>query len=130
MKTTTFESARLGDRVWSITKGWGKIVGIDNNAGYPLQVKWDSAGIDTFTFDGYLLRTHATRTLFWDEVKIPRKPAPDAAILVETLESIAEYWNQDSNEDAMRDACEYAQTAAQVALAAYRKGGDLCTTND
>lgn len=57
--------------------------------------------------------------------------APDVAILVETLESIAEYWNQDSNEGAMRDACEYAQAAAQAALAAYHKqGGESCTTKD
>lgn len=73
----TFESAHLGDRVWSITKGWGEIVGIDKNAGYPLQVKWDSAGIDTFTFDGHLVRTHTTRTLFWDDaipIIAPTKP--------------------------------------------------------
>ena len=51
------------------------------------------------------------------------QPAPDVTILVETLESIAEYWNQDSNEGAMRDACEYARSAALAALAAYRKKG-------
>ena len=60
-----------------------------------------------------------------------QQPAPDVEILVGALESIAEYWNQDSNEDAMRDACEYAKTAAQAALAAYHKqDGDLCTTKD
>lgn len=53
------------------------------------------------------------------------QPAPDVTILVEALESIAEYWNQDSNEGAMRDACEYAQSAALAALATYlQQGGD------
>lgn len=43
--------------------------------------------------------------------------------LVKALESIAEYWNQDGNEDAMLNACEYTRSAALAALAAYRKQG-------
>ena len=88
MKTTTFETAKVGDRVWSITKGWGEIFRIDKRSEYPLYVKYDSTGYDTFTFGGYLLESYVMRSLFWDEVVIdaPAKPMPvlqvDAKVLV------------------------------------------------
>ena len=36
------------------------------------------------------------------------------------LESIAEYWNRDQNENAMADACWYAINTAEEALAATK----------
>lgn len=36
--------------------------------------------------------------------------------LVEALESIAEYWNQDSNTAAMHDACWHSINTAKAAL--------------
>lgn len=40
--------------------------------------------------------------------------------LVEALESIAEYWNRDANEQAMQGACWNAIETAEEALATYR----------
>ena len=40
--------------------------------------------------------------------------------LYEALESIAEYWNRDRNEDAMHDACWHAVNTAADALAKAR----------
>jgi hypothetical protein len=40
--------------------------------------------------------------------------------LVEALETIAEYWDQDTNHDAMQDACYYMEATARVALAKAR----------
>jgi hypothetical protein len=80
--STTFESASVGDRVWSITKGWGEITKILKHSSFPIHVKYDSTGYDTFTFDGYLIEAYIMRSLFWDEVKIeaPKKPMPDLKV--------------------------------------------------
>ena len=43
-----------------------------------------------------------------------RAAAPD---LLEALQNIAEYWNQDQNEAAMADACWHAIHTARVAIA-------------
>lgn len=94
MKITTFETAKVGDRVWSITKGWGEIIRIDGGYGYPIEVKYDSTGYDTFTFGGYSLKTHVTRSLFWDEIVIdaPVKPMPDLVVDTKVL-----VWNDPSD---------------------------------
>lgn len=78
----TFETAKIGDRVWSLTKGWGEIIRIDYDSVYPLSVKYDSGGIVTFTFGGYLFIDGAIQSLFWDEVVIeaPAKPLPDLQV--------------------------------------------------
>ena len=43
--------------------------------------------------------------------------APD---LLEALETIAEYWDKDTNHDAMEDACWYAINTAEAAIAKAR----------
>lgn len=85
--TTTFETAKIGDRVWSIPKGWGKIINIAHSSSYPLIVSHDSGGFDTFTIDGYFCSNSAMRSLFWDEVKIeaPHKPLPDLPVDTKVL---------------------------------------------
>lgn len=80
--TTTFETAKVCDRVWSVTKGWGEIIAIDDKSSYPLSVKFDCGMYDTFDYNGYLAKTHIRQSIFWDEVKIeaPQKPLPDLAV--------------------------------------------------
>ena len=87
MKITTFEGAKIGDRVWCITRGWGEITGIYNHSSYPIHVKYYSTGYDTFTFGGYLLESCVMRSLFWDEVKIaaPQKPSADLEVDAKVL---------------------------------------------
>jgi hypothetical protein len=86
--TTTFETANVGDKVWSTTRGWGEIIEINYSSEYPLYVKYDSVGYGMFTFGGHSLKTYALQSLFWDEVVIeaPVKPMPvlqvDAKVLV------------------------------------------------
>lgn len=88
MKTTTFETAKVGDRVWSTTRGWGEIIEINDSSEYPLYVKYDRVGYGMFTFGGYSLKTFVLQTLFWDKIKfeVPTKPLPvlkvDAKVLV------------------------------------------------
>ena len=80
-KMTTFETAKIGDRVWSNTRGWAEIIEIDDSV-YPLCVKYDNGGFATFTFGGYLFIDGAVQSLFWDEVmfEAPVKPMPALAI--------------------------------------------------
>jgi len=41
--------------------------------------------------------------------------------LVEALETIAEYWNQDTNHNPMQDACYYMEATARAALAKHKE---------
>lgn len=56
--TTTFETAKPGDRVWSIRNGWGEIHDADESGAYPISVYY---------------------SVYWDEVEIeaPQKPLSD-----------------------------------------------------
>lgn len=83
--TTTFETAKVGDRVWSIPKGWGEIIEIDNDPDYPLSVRFDSGRSDCFTIDGRVRTTHSIRSLFWDEVKAPPQPLPKLGVDTKVL---------------------------------------------
>lgn len=68
-----------GDRVWSLTHGWGAVKQVlYDSTTFPIIVALDSGGIETFTVDGFYLDTHKNPTLFWNEVvlEIPAKPCP------------------------------------------------------
>lgn len=86
--TTTFETAKVGDRVWSIECGWGEIFSVDEARIYPIKVEFQNGRPLTYTLGGKPMITHERQTLFWDEVKIdaPQKPMPelqvDAKVLV------------------------------------------------
>jgi hypothetical protein len=87
MTTTTFETAEIGDRVFSPTFGWGEIECIyDNSEKYPMLVKFYSDPDETryFTFEGYYYKDTMFQSLFWDEVTIeaPVKPVKLAATKV------------------------------------------------
>ena len=86
---TTFEDAKVGDRVWCLYfKEWSTITDIKMERTYPIQT-----GLDSYTIDGRM-NIKRGRTLFWDEVVItpPEKPLPklevDTKVLVrDTLSS-------------------------------------------
>lgn len=86
--TTTFETARVGDKVWSIERGWGEILSLTEGVIYPVEVGFPNEFPLSYTLGGKLLITHEHRTLFWSEIVIdaPAKPTPalqvDAKILV------------------------------------------------
>lgn len=88
--TTTFETAKVGDKVWSMAFGWGEIERIETSITfYPIDVYFPSV-IETFpyTVDGKEYPDSTYQTLFWDEVVIeaPQKPLPrpevDTKVLV------------------------------------------------
>jgi hypothetical protein len=74
---TTFENARVGDRVWHMKLGWGVVDDIRAASGYPLSVKFDNKKDETFLLDGTCNGFAVEpQSLFWDEVKfdIPTRP--------------------------------------------------------
>lgn len=89
--TTTFETAKVGDRVWCMMRGWGEVrevreggyerVGGSTNS-YPIDVSFPSGECETYTLGGLYNDDDITQTLFWDEVVIeaPQKPLPELEV--------------------------------------------------
>jgi hypothetical protein len=77
MSTTTFENAKIGDRVYSPTFGWGKIEHTNRNTRHPIQVRFFHDNyFSGYTIEGYYYIDLPVQSLFWDEVTIeaPTKP--------------------------------------------------------
>ena len=84
-----FKNAKVGDRVWDFSNGWGTIERTDFDINYPILVKFDNGdNDDSFTYEGFKNRIHKNPTLFWDEIKfeIPEKPFNLKEFLRENLE--------------------------------------------
>ena len=88
-KKVTFTDAKAGDRVWSITEGWGVIrERREPLYQYPLTVDFENGSYRAYTLWGRLYISDLNPTLFWDEVKTetPEKPLPqlgvDAKVIV------------------------------------------------
>ena len=78
---TTFETAKVGDRVWCLLYGWHPIIDTQHNINYPILTRKGS-----YTIDGRNYSNNG-RTLFWDEVVIipPPKPAPKLEVDTKVL---------------------------------------------
>lgn len=63
--TTTFETAKVGDRVLCIRHGWGEIHGIDSTKPYPIAVCFADNELRTYTVDGFFSREDLNQSLFW-----------------------------------------------------------------
>ena len=88
-KKVTFTDAKVGDRVWSLTEGWGVIRNhYAPHTAYPLAVEFENWAYRTYMLCGPYQVKDLNPTLFWDEVKFetPEKPKPqlevDAKVLV------------------------------------------------
>ena len=97
-KNVTFTDAKVGDRVWSLTEGWGTIIDrFSPYIYYPVAVEFDNGAYRTYTLLGRLYISDHRPTLFWDEVVVeaPAKPMPvlqvDAKVLVWNYGSRTKY---------------------------------------
>ena len=79
---TTFENAKVGDRVWCLLYGWQTIESTDFNINYPIATKKG-----TYTYDGKVQLSSQNRTLYWDEIAItpPSKPLPKLEVDTKVL---------------------------------------------
>ena len=86
MAETTFENAKVGDRVWSPLFGWGKIT---DKCGDSIDVK-PISGIGLFSFftNGMYFANGVQQTLFWSEVNITAPERPKRKV-VKTVEAWA-----------------------------------------
>lgn len=86
--TGTFETAKVGDKVWCINSGWGEIRARYGSVTYPIGVYFSNGEYKTYTVGGLFTENDITQSLFWDEVVIeaPAKPFTvlqvDAKVLV------------------------------------------------
>ena len=75
---TTFEDAKVGDRVWCLLHGWHPIIDTQHNVNYPILTRKGS-----YTIDGRNYSNNG-RILFWDEVIITPPPKPLPKLEVDT----------------------------------------------
>lgn len=84
----TFSNAKVGDKVWSLNKGWGIVEKTGQSAIYTFRVRYNEEITELYTEDGKMYRSDKYPTLFWDELvfEVPKKPLPklevDTKILV------------------------------------------------
>ena len=88
MKTTTFENAKPGDRVWDIRKGWGTINKLNPHDTYSIIVNFDldKRGEFTYTVKGKSFMSDINQSLFWNEVKIEAPEQPPHPKLIHGVE--------------------------------------------
>jgi len=67
IKMPDFSEAELGDRVFSITKGWGGVVQVDR---VKICVDFGDLGHCSYTLDGKEYRNDLWPALYWDEVTL------------------------------------------------------------
>lgn len=85
--TTTFETAKVGDKVWDSRKGWGVVDELRGSSDYPILVDFVHE-YESYTLNGYYFEDDVNPSLFWGEIVIeaPVKPMPvlqvDAKVLV------------------------------------------------
>lgn len=75
--TTTFEDARVGDRVWSAAHGWLTVITVMPDKMYSIEAMDKfSRNTASFTTAGELFSGMA-QCLFWDEIKFTAPPMPE-----------------------------------------------------
>jgi hypothetical protein len=97
--TTTFENAKAGDKVWSMTKGWGTIAQIEKGFSNPIKVDFDNESFSFFNINGTYFDTDLNQTLFWDEIKFEAPPQPPQTKLVHGVEIPDISFNPKNGED-------------------------------
>lgn len=85
--STTFELACVGDRVWSVNKGWGVVRNITKSRTFPIRVSYPEDITEFYTEDGLLYLDDLHPTLFWDEIvfEVPKKPLPKLEVDTKVL---------------------------------------------
>ena len=66
---------KVGQEVWCLLYGKGKVVKVDNTDAYPITVEFDNVDCQCYTYDGKY-HVYCTRTLFFSEPKIEAQEFP------------------------------------------------------
>lgn len=103
-----FRNAKVGDRVWHIRKGYGKIYAIDNNSKFRIHVQFKDESNIWFLINGREFEEDINPSLFWDEIKfeIPKKPfnleetfriLEEIEFSQKEIENVCIYYDKDSD---------------------------------
>ena len=84
--TTTFENAKIGDKVWDFLSGWGEVIGVCDSSNYPIRVAFLGGEVGTYSTSGKRYKTHNNPTLFWDEIKFEAPTQPPRMKLIHGVE--------------------------------------------
>jgi hypothetical protein len=131
MSTTTFETAKVGDRVFSHTFGCGVIDEINEDSNYPIVVVFD-IGSDTFTLEGSYRKSNPTQCLFWDKCTIEAPIKPSRMKLIHGVEvsdisfhptDETDYYYPDTTEADMVSATTYYD---KYPADTFRSANNLC----
>ena len=66
---------KVGQEVWCLLYGKGKVVKVDNTDAYPITVEFDNVDCQCYTYDGKY-HVYCTRTLFFSKPKIEAQEFP------------------------------------------------------
>lgn len=59
------EIISVGDKIWEVDHGFGRITLINERREYPIQARFENAGCYTYTEDGtYYISKYSTKLLF------------------------------------------------------------------
>lgn len=83
---TTFENAKVGDKVWSIRNGDCIISSIDYKSTYPIDTLTENGEEHSFTLAGKYGSSDQLRSLFWSNPNIiaPEEPTRLPTLMVDT----------------------------------------------
>lgn len=66
------EIFQVGDKVWSLEYGFGNVICVENCVEYPIFVSYKD-DVVTYTEDGRAFNTSLNRSLFFQELEIPKE---------------------------------------------------------
>lgn len=81
----TFENAKVGDKVYSLTCGYGIIERINTNNAFPIKVIYDTVSYETFDLNGKYADHEITPRLYWDKPEIIAPEAPKRMVKKTTV---------------------------------------------
>ena len=84
-----FKNAKIGDKVYCLTLGWGIITNINKSIDYPLIVMFNETQEYNFSIEGKNTCYNPNPILFWNKVII--EPPPEPLDIKEIEEKIDAY---------------------------------------
>lgn len=122
--TTTFETAKVGDKVWCMRFGWGEIRNTEASTAYPIAVYFPEDEFETYTAGGLYDEDDITQSIFWDEVVIeaPVKPIPVLQVDTKVL-----VWNDD--DDNVKHRCYFSHFGVDGKISTFHSGQTSWSTN-
>lgn len=106
--STTFENAKVGDRVYfddGCKRGWGKVDNIDLAMIYSVKVRFDDFWCFNFTVSGRIL-SGEHQVLFWD---VPQIIAPEQP--KRTVKKVLDFWVNAYRDNSLGGAHKTRQDA-------------------